>query len=250
MTAHFLLTVPLPQRERMAIMEAAISSSLSHPNIVQVRDLASFPPGVFRCARSPPCYFGWSLLSWVFISSLWMWECTHFFNPLLQTYTYSIKPILRQGGQSRAAEEAGESLSHDSLEGVPSLAESADISLLPLGVPSFSFSSSSSSGLSSFIAGFEVQIVQEYCDLSSLSFFMQRQRQQWLLQQRPGLGDAAAVAAANGWGLSYAAILETASDVANGMRQLHALNIVHSDCKVCTAGAWGSANVIRNYPFI
>ena len=179
-----------------------------------------------------------------------MWKCTYFFNPLLQTYTYSIKPILQQGRLSTAEVVAGESLSHDSLEGVPSLAESADSALLPSEVPSFSFSSSSSSGVSSSVAGFEVQIVQEYCDLGSLSFFMQRQQQQWLLQQRPSLGDAAVATAANGWGLSYAAILETASDVANGMRQLHALNIVHSDCKVCTAGAWGSANVIRNYPFI
>ena len=80
--------------------------------------------------------------------------------------------------------------------------------------------------------------MQEYCDLGSLSFFMQRQRQQQ--QQQPGLGDAAsAAAAANGWGLSYATILETASDVANGMRQLHTLNIVHSDCKVCITGALG-----------
>ena len=166
---------------------------------------------------------------------LWFLDvgCTHFFNPLLQTYTYSIKPILQQGRLSTAEVVAGESLSHDSLEGVPSLAESADSALLPSEVPSFSFSSSSSSGVSSSVAGFEVQIVQEYCDLGSLSFFMQRQ-QRLMQSQHPGLGDAAAVAVENGWGLSYAAILETASDVANGMRQLHTLNIVHSDCKVCT----------------
>ena len=82
------------------------------------------------------------------------------------------------------------------------------------------------SGLSSFVAGFEVQIVQEYCDLGSLSFFMQRQRQQ------QGQGPAASDKAGPSCGLSYPAILETALDVANGMRQLHVLNIVHSDCKV------------------
>ena len=124
------------------------------------------------------------------------------------------------------------------------LTSSTDRSRTLSSAPSFP----SSSGPS--VAGFEVQIVQEYCDLGSLSFFMQMQQQQWLLQQRPSLGDAAVVTAANGWGLSYAAILETASDVANGMRQLHALNIVHSDCKVCKTGAWESANVIRNYIFL
>lgn len=43
---HFPLSMVLPanmsgaeKREKMAVMEAAISSSLSHPNIVQVRVL-------------------------------------------------------------------------------------------------------------------------------------------------------------------------------------------------------------------
>ena len=34
--------------------------------------------------------------------------------------------------------------------------------------------------------------------------------------------------------INYAAVLETASDVARGMVQLHALDIVHSDLKVWT----------------
>ena len=118
------------------------------------------------------------------------------------------------------------------------LTSSTDRSRTLSSAPSFP----SSSGPS--VAGFEVQIVQEYCDLGSLSFFMQRQ-QRLMQSQHPGLGDAAAVAVENGWGLSYAAILETASDVANGMRQLHTLNIVHSDCKVCTIRDWGAALSIR-----
>ena len=44
------------QRERMAIMEAAISSSLSHPNIVQVRDRhANYMSRMYRASCFPLC---------------------------------------------------------------------------------------------------------------------------------------------------------------------------------------------------
>ena len=39
-----------------------------------------------------------------------------------------------------------------------------------------------------------------------------------------------------GSGINYGAVLETAADIAKGMLQLHALDLVHSDLKVWTMG--------------
>ena len=124
------------KRERMAIMEAAISSSLTHPNIVQ-------------------------------------------------THTYSLTPVK---------------------EGISTPAQSN--SLLSAQGPLSSAT----------LTAFEVQIVLELCDLGTL---------------RDTLNQRAFILP--GGGVNYAAVLETAADVARGMSHLHSCNILHSDLKVGVA---------------
>ena len=76
--------------------------------------------------------------------------------------------------------------------------------------------SSGGAGLSS-ILGFEVQIIMEKCDCGSLRQMLDK-------------GGAPFKDPCSGQ-ISYEAVLATAADIAKGMAQLHAMNIVHSDCK-------------------
>ena len=67
------------------------------------------------------------------------------------------------------------------------------------------------------VLGFEVQIIMEKCDCGSLRQMLDK-------------GGAPFKDPCSGQ-ISYEAVLATAADIAKGMAQLHAMNIVHSDCK-------------------
>ncbi|GBG00256.1 hypothetical protein Rsub_12900 [Raphidocelis subcapitata] len=128
------------KRERMAVMEAAISSSMTHPCIVQ-------------------------------------------------TYTYAIKPLTDSSSAAPTVVE---------LSGSQLSAPGAAPSPVPAPAP----------------AAFEVSLVLELCDLGCL---------------RDALDAGAFYTAANT--LNYAAILDTAADVARAMAHLHRHQVVHSDLK-------------------
>ena len=66
-------------------------------------------------------------------------------------------------------------------------------------------------------AGFEVKIIMEHCDCGSLRQMLDKAGAPF---RDPGTGQVV-----------YKAVLATAADVAKGMAQLHAMHIVHSDCK-------------------
>ena len=217
-------------------MEAAISSSLSHPNIVQVRDRhADYMSRLHGASRFPLCLSLFLLSPYGSPHLINLPFCCKFMSKevcilLFQTYTYSLKPIMQHGRGPRGPSSSSGTTSVSATAADPPDEPAPNTGRSPLATStdrsrtlSSMLSFPSSSG--SFIAGFEVQIVQEYCDLGSLSFFMQRQRQK-------GPDPTASDRMGPGCGLSYPAVLETALDVANGMRQLHVLNIVHSDCKV------------------
>ncbi|GBF89307.1 hypothetical protein Rsub_02184 [Raphidocelis subcapitata] len=126
------------KRERMAIMEAAISSAIQHPNIIQ-------------------------------------------------TYTYVIRPM---ASTHAPAEREGPAPKDAVLSDSPAAANSQRV------------------------LNYEVSLVLEYCELGSL---------------RDAL-DGGAYRLANGT-LNYAAILDTAADVARAMLHLHRQQIIHSDLK-------------------
>ncbi|KAI8472513.1 MAG: kinase-like domain-containing protein [Monoraphidium minutum] len=141
------------KRERMLVMEAAISSALTHPNIVQ-------------------------------------------------TYTYTIKPTTDSYARSVDAEMAG--FTSQPRRGAPppsSLSRAAQARSLP-------------SAMGSHVYNFEVCLVLEYCDRGSL---------------RDALDGGAFWAADHT--LNYAAVLDTAADVARAMVHLHRQQIIHSDLK-------------------
>uniref|UniRef100_A0A383VFW0 Protein kinase domain-containing protein n=1 Tax=Tetradesmus obliquus TaxID=3088 RepID=A0A383VFW0_TETOB len=140
------------KREKMAVMEAAISSSLSHPNVVQ-------------------------------------------------TYTYAIRAIRELPEEGTGSPRSGEPSAAPTTS--PSASESARLESLRL-------SSTSVPALHSY----EVRLVLEFCDKGCL---------------REAL-DAGAFLLAGG-GVNYAAILDTAADVAKAMLHLHSLNVLHSDLK-------------------
>jgi serine/threonine protein kinase len=143
-------------RERMAIMEAAISSSLSHPNIVK-------------------------------------------------TYTYSLKPVRGSGN--------GESASQSRKSPVHHFFQSADSRVSLNNEPATAAGIKNSRG---GVSAFEVQIVQELCDCGSLREALDKG-----FYHDPLYGK-----------VNYPAVLDTAADIACGMRHLHACNILHSDLKV------------------
>ncbi|GAX77392.1 hypothetical protein CEUSTIGMA_g4838.t1 [Chlamydomonas eustigma] len=153
------------RKERMAIMEAAISTSLSHPNIVQ-------------------------------------------------TYNYIIKPVVGQQTDAQASQETASldtqltgqhNNQTDAQPGRGRLSASSE--------PARANARPSQAG-DSTVAGFEVQIVMEYCERGSL---------RRLLNHGVFKLDEEVV--------NYPAVLETAADIAKGMIQLHSLNVVHSDLK-------------------
>ncbi|KAF8060038.1 serine/threonine-protein kinase [Scenedesmus sp. PABB004] len=141
------------KRERMAIMEAAISSSMCHPNIVQ-------------------------------------------------TYTYTIKPATSAAATS-----------------VRSVGP-ASPARPPAGEPPPGGSESASQGFdvagdSAAVHSFEVNIAMEFCDWGCL---------------RDALDCGAFYT--RDCTVNYAAILDTAADVAKAMLHLHCNQVIHSDLKV------------------
>eukprot|EP00200_Dunaliella_tertiolecta_P016210 CAMPEP_0202421856 /NCGR_PEP_ID=MMETSP1128-20130828/50555_1 /ASSEMBLY_ACC=CAM_ASM_000463 /TAXON_ID=3047 /ORGANISM="Dunaliella tertiolecta, Strain CCMP1320" /LENGTH=1194 /DNA_ID=CAMNT_0049029899 /DNA_START=159 /DNA_END=3743 /DNA_ORIENTATION=+ len=145
------------KREKMVVWEAAISSSLSHPNIVQ-------------------------------------------------TYTYSIKPVKESRDRTRVSLEDKELGSAVVFPEEPPRAN-AQGSLLH---KSSDGTSSSGGGA---IHSFEVQLVLEYCDKGCL---------------RDAL-DQGVFLDPNG--LNYPAILDSAEDIARAMLHLHCNNVLHMDLK-------------------
>ncbi|KAI8463338.1 MAG: hypothetical protein J3K34DRAFT_149057 [Monoraphidium minutum] len=137
------------KRERMAIMEAAISSSMNHPNIVQ-------------------------------------------------TYTYTIRPTT--SANALPVIELGSSVVGSATATSP---EGSGVT-----------PPSSALNASPHVHSFEVSLVLEFCGLGSL---------------RDALDAGAFYTADNA--LNYAAILDTAADVAKAMLHLHSHQVVHSDLK-------------------
>ena len=146
------------KRERMAIMEAAISSALSHPNVVQ-------------------------------------------------TFTYSLS------ANTIGAVPQGVELSGSYLGGSTAAAAAAANGGNGGGGASGSFAARGRHH--HHVHSFAVSLVIEFCDLGCL---------------RDAL-DAGAFFTTPGNALNYAAILETAADVAKAMLHLHARHVVHSDLK-------------------
>lgn len=136
------------KRERMAIMEAAISSAIQHPNIVQ-------------------------------------------------TFTYIIKPSSTSVQLAASVEEGGSS----------SMLTGSDVAaaLHNLDMPE---------AIAPTVHNFEVSLVLEFCDWGSV---------------KTALDEGAFFTADNS--LNYAAILDTAADVARAMMHLHKNNVLHSDLK-------------------
>lgn len=85
------------KREKMAVMEAAISSSLSHPNIVQVRPCATHSSArndlTLRVGAvcSPGCRYARRLAHMSTLTHSLM--PTFFPNLLPQTFSFSIEPV-------------------------------------------------------------------------------------------------------------------------------------------------------------
>jgi serine/threonine protein kinase len=113
---------------------------------------------------------------------------------ILQTYTYSLKPVT-----SPAAEAVNG-------RGRPSSGGSV--------APLFS-TDRSGIGSPSPPTGFEIQLVLEYCNAGALRDVLDYRA----FQMPDGK-------------LNYAAVLDTAIDIARGMQHLHKVNVVHSDLKV------------------
>ncbi|WIA33746.1 hypothetical protein OEZ86_006861 [Tetradesmus obliquus] len=147
------------KRERMAIMEAAISSVMNHPNIVQ-------------------------------------------------TYTYTIKPATSTATAQQQASSASGALSDGGGAASPSPRPAGAAAAEGEGSGAGNFDGDSN------VHSFEVNIVLEYCDWGCL---------------RDAL-DAGAFY--SGGSLNYAAILDTAADVAKAMLHLHCNQVLHSDLKV------------------
>ncbi|KAI8468110.1 MAG: kinase-like domain-containing protein [Monoraphidium minutum] len=139
------------KRERMAIMEAAISSAIQHPNVVQ-------------------------------------------------TFTYVIKPSAATSVP--CANSEGDSPG-------PKLVTASDFAAAR---PS-DFDTPEANAAT--VHNFEVSLVLEWCDWGSL---------------RTALDEGAFFAEDNS--LNYAAILDTAADIARAMVHLHKNNVLHSDLKV------------------
>ena len=138
-------------------MEVAISSALSHPNIVQ-------------------------------------------------TYSYDLRPVLE-------ALSSSERTSSNTLGSAEVACSSIPLSQR---LPASGKDSVSETRLTpaSRLRGLELRLVLQFCDCGSL---------------RDVLDQGAFL---QGKGVNYRAVLETALDIARGMMQLHALNLVHSDLKV------------------
>ncbi|KAF5833115.1 hypothetical protein DUNSADRAFT_10665 [Dunaliella salina] len=141
------------KREKMVVWEAAISSSLVHPNICQ-------------------------------------------------TYHYRIKPVKESARPGQAMDQFGSAVVSSDHSGSR---------------PKFSIHTGSDNKNGSFgseeVHSYEVHLVLEYCDRSSL---------------RDAL-DAGAFLAPNG--LNYAAQLDCAMDMAKAMLHLHCNNVLHLDLK-------------------
>ncbi|GFR47438.1 hypothetical protein Agub_g9161 [Astrephomene gubernaculifera] len=139
------------KREKMAVMEAAISSSLVHPNIVT-------------------------------------------------TYTYFIRPYhepTHEGVQQMAVS------SRTACGGQDGSSPGGELQA----------SSAGSSNTESIVHSFEVRLVLEFCDKGSLKDALDQD------------------AFMQGGTLNYAAMLETAADIAKAMVHMHAANVLHSDLK-------------------
>ncbi|KAF5831357.1 kinase-like domain-containing protein [Dunaliella salina] len=146
------------KREKMVVWEAAISSSLNHPNIVQ-------------------------------------------------TYTYSIKPVKESRDRQRACLDDRELGSAVVFPQEPSQASAQGCLLNTSG------NSNDNSSVGGAIHSFEVQLVLEYCDKGCLRD---------ALDQGVFLGPD---------GLNYPAILDSAEDIARAMLHLHCNNVLHMDLK-------------------
>ncbi|KAI8468844.1 MAG: hypothetical protein J3K34DRAFT_515195 [Monoraphidium minutum] len=133
------------KRERMAIMEAAISSAMNHPNIVQM-------------------------------------------------YTYTIKSMGHSAGESFSSSGIGHGLASDATP--PESDDGCFFQASPA------------------VHNFEVSLVMEWCELGTL---------------RDALDGGAFKT--NAGGVNYAAVLDTAADVARALLHLHRQQVLHSDLK-------------------
>ncbi|KAF5833120.1 kinase-like domain-containing protein [Dunaliella salina] len=140
------------KREKMVVWEAAISSSLIHPNICQ-------------------------------------------------TYHYRIKPVKESSRPGLGMDHSGSAVALRNLNGSEPRS----------GI--LAHSDNSGSSVSEEVHSYEVHLILEYCDRSSL---------------RDAL-DSGAFLAPNG--INYAAQLDCAMDVAKAMLHLHCNNILHLDLK-------------------
>ncbi|KAF5831352.1 kinase-like domain-containing protein [Dunaliella salina] len=155
------------KREKMVVWEAAISSSLTHPNIVQ-------------------------------------------------TYSYSIKPI-------QGSKEQQQANSQGDLQSLGSAIQICGATCSPLPSGEFDGTKHTSPDCPAFLCAkeeqrtsvhsFEVQLVLEYCDKGCLRD---------ALDQGVFMGPT---------GLNYPAILDSAEDIARAMLHLHCNNVLHMDLK-------------------
>ncbi|GAX73536.1 hypothetical protein CEUSTIGMA_g987.t1 [Chlamydomonas eustigma] len=186
------------RHRQMAVMEAAISSSLSHPNI-------------------------------------------------LQTHTYNLKAFGAVTGGMYSQED------NSVLEETSGLVNSGSGSGGVVGGGSGS-SHRVPSRLSNAIAsaGFEVQLVMEYCDCGSLRealdsgfFLAPLNPDSHSGADEAALGDdlvASDEQQKKDPGVNYEAVLSVMLDVARGMAHLHSMNVIHSDLKAGNVLLQGAVN--------
>ena len=208
----------IAQRERMAIMEACMNTSLSHPNIVQVS---------LKAVLSFKAVYASILLVLLFPNGSTP-TCMH-----PQTFTYSLKPMIDASPENNKDVASSPDGKNNLKSSLTRLRSSSNNNLAPYQPssgpggaccvsPTHSSQDMATGGRGSGswrVIGFEVMIVMELCDCGSLRDMLDRE----VSALRPaGAGGAA----------DYSAVLATAADIAKGMAQLHSLNIVHSDVKV------------------
>jgi len=160
------------KRERMAIMEAAISSSLAHPNVVQ-------------------------------------------------TYTYSIKPII---DRMHGSFQDGSTHASAVIVSPGSWVNDGKVDVSDEGCADDVLAAIKRG--KDCLHSYEVRLVIEHCDRGCL---------RTALDEEVFLSNT---------GLNYAAILDSASDIARAMLHLHCNDVVHADLKaqnvmLCSSGAEG-----------
>ena len=202
----------------MAVMEAAISASLSHPNIVKTYTYS------LKAIREPTC------------------SRQHHPNATSRLSQHNALSRLSNKPPRTTWETGSAGSNHNS--GMSSEAMLSGSCL----VSNTAGSTGGGSSALGAVTAFEMQIVQELCDVGTLREALDRGAfhrgpesrrltatgtMSAPLTRRWSLGGGSGGGGGSKGPVDYTTIVEIVLDIAKGMRHLHASDVVHSDLKVC-----------------